>query len=73
MNIQLEDCNLSQTILEFAQENTSTGKISLKLYGSHADNRTNGKERLPYIKSCTMDYATKAKTSSKRICLVPHW
>lgn len=50
MNIQLEDCNLSQTILEFAQENTSTGKISLKLYGSHADNWINGKERLPYIK-----------------------
>ena len=47
MLIQLEDCDLSQTILEFARENTSTGKISLKLYGKHADNLINGKERLP--------------------------
>lgn len=48
MFIQLEDCDLSQTILEFAQKNTSTGKISLKSYGEHANNWINGKERLPY-------------------------
>ena len=49
MLIQLEDCDLSQTVLKFAQNNSSTGKISLKLYGEEADNWINGKEKLPYV------------------------
>ncbi len=50
MRIDLQSSNLSKSVLEVAQEHTNTGKISISLYGSYADNFINGKEKLPYIK-----------------------
>lgn len=49
MIIELSECDLKKTIFELASEYTTTGNISLAMYGDKADNWINGYGRIPYI------------------------
>lgn len=47
--MNIEECDIRQSIFDFAAENTQTGNISLALYGEKADNWINGNGRIPFI------------------------
>ena len=49
MKIELSECDIKKSIFELASEYTTTGNISLAMYGDKADNWINGYGRIPYI------------------------
>lgn len=49
MRINIEECDITESIFDFAAENTQTGNISLALYGDKADNWINGNGKIPFI------------------------
>lgn len=66
MKYRLSDCNLSQSLHDFINQNTSTGNGVFLLYGRDASNWINGCQAVPYA---VVDGSIRWNVSTKQVCL----